>query len=292
MERELRINPPERLSVCRTKAALRRLVRRWKQKRLRIGFVPTMGYLHEGHLTLIRRARRDNPIVVVSIFVNPTQFGPHEDYERYPRDLERDLRLCEKEGVDAVFAPDVKEIYPRPLLTTVSVQELTEGLCGPFRPGHFEGVATVVAKLFHLVQPDRAYFGKKDYQQLRVIERMVSDLDLDVEIVPLPVVREKDGLAMSSRNRYLTPARRRRALALSRALQRARTLVASGEREVGRLKPLLLSYLSKSVKVEYVEFVHRRTLRPVTRVGPDTLLAIAAVVDGVRLIDNTEFDEV
>ncbi len=260
-----------------------------RQAGRRIGFVPTMGYFHEGHLALMRRARELADVVVVSIFVNPTQFAPGEDYERYPRDLERDLRLAEAEGVDIVFAPEVEEMYPPGYQTYVEVTELTRPLCGARRPGHFRGVTTVVLKLFNIVKPHLAVFGEKDYQQLKVIERMVRDLNLEVEIVPHPIVREPDGLAMSSRNVYLSPEERPSALSLYRALELARQRVAQGERRVAVLKKELEEFIASHpyTRIDYVEFRDPETLEEKEEVDGPTLLALAVFVGRARLIDNT-----
>lgn len=253
-----------------------------------IGFVPTMGYFHDGHLSLIRRARKECDVVVVSIFVNPTQFVPGEDYERYPRDLERDLQLAEAEGVDIVFHPSVQEMYPEDYATYVEVERLTDGLCGAFRPGHFRGVTTVVTKLFNAVLPHRAYFGEKDYQQLVVIKRMTRDLNFPIEIVPCPTVREDDGLAMSSRNVYLSPQEREAALSLYRGLMTAKSLFERGERNARELKEAVERELRASnlVKPQYVEVVDAETLMPVSCVERDTVIAVAAYVGKARLIDN------
>lgn len=253
-----------------------------------IGFVPTMGYFHEGHLSLMRRAKSECDVVVVSIFVNPIQFAPGEDYERYPRDIERDLRMADEVGVDIIFYPSAEEMYPEGYVTYVNVEKLTEGLCGAFRPGHFRGVTTVVAKLFNIVMPHRAYFGEKDYQQLMVIKRMVRDLNFPIEIVPCPTVREEDGLAMSSRNAYLSQDERQAALALSRGLMAAEKLFASGEKDAAKLKHAVEEHLRSSelVRPQYVEVVDAETLEPVERIERDAVIAVAAFVGKARLIDN------
>ncbi len=253
----------------------------------RVGLVPTMGYLHEGHLALVRRARELAEFVVVSIFVNPTQFGPNEDFERYPRDWERDSDLCRRAGVDLVFAPPVDELYPAGAQTWVSVEDLSGPLCGGSRPGHFRGVATVVSKLFHAVEPDVAVFGEKDYQQLQVIRRMARDLLMPVRVEGVPIVREEDGLALSSRNVYLTGGQRVQALALSRALARAQDLVSAGEERVAPILDEVRRVLEGAgVRVEYAEIRHTETLAPVESVRPRAVLALAGVVGATRLIDN------
>jgi pantoate--beta-alanine ligase len=244
-----------------------------------------MGYLHEGHASLMRLARQSSDLVVVSIFVNPKQFGPSEDLDRYPRDLERDMRLCEHEGVDLLFTPQSEDIYPPGFRTEVSVAGLTEPLCGASRPGHFTGVTTVVARLFGLVRPDRAFFGQKDFQQWRVIARMVEDLAMPVEIVPGPIVREADGLALSSRNTYLSNEDRQRALALSRALAQAMRMDLAGERSAESLQGAARSALS-GLELEYLELRDADTLQPVAVLDAPAVMAVAAKVGKTRLIDN------
>ncbi len=254
-----------------------------------VGFVPTMGYLHEGHLSLVGRARQECEHVVVSIFVNPTQFGPQEDYQRYPRDEARDLRLLEPFGVDVVFIPSAEEMYPPGFCTWVEVTgPLAERLEGARRPGHFRGVATVVIKLFNIVQPHRAYFGEKDAQQLRIVRRMVEDLNLPVEVVPCPTVREPDGLAMSSRNTYLSPQEREEALALYRGLCLAQELVKGGLRDVAELCRRLEEFFraAPGVKLDYVSIAHPETLEELQRVEGPALVLVAARVGPARLIDN------
>ncbi len=252
------------------------------------GFVPTMGYLHEGHLSLVRRARAENDRVAVSIFVNPAQFGPHEDYDRYPRDLERDLRLLEPLGVDLVFAPSVEEMYPPGFQTWVIVEEVSRPLEGAARPGHFRGVATVVTKLFHIVQPDRAYFGQKDAQQVAVIRRMVQDLNIPVEIVVCPTVREPDGLAMSSRNTYLNPEERRAATVLFRALQAAKARYEAGERDAERLREAMREVIGAEplARLDYVSVADPETMQELNRVEGRALLSLAVYIGRTRLIDN------
>jgi pantoate--beta-alanine ligase len=253
-----------------------------------VGFVPTMGAFHEGHRTLMRAARAAHDVVVVSLFVNPLQFGPREDLDRYPRDFEADLQVARQEGVDILFVPAVDEMYPRHQLTTVHVEELTDGLCGSARPGHFDGVATVVAKLFSLVGPATAYFGRKDAQQLAVVRRLATDLCLPVEVVGCPLVREPDGLALSSRNRNLSPAERAAATVISRGLRTGADLVRAGERDACRLRRVVANVLTTEplVRLEYAEVVGAGDLRPLERLEGEVLVAVAARVGDVRLIDN------
>ncbi|HKF81108.1 MAG TPA: pantoate--beta-alanine ligase [Thermoleophilaceae bacterium] len=256
-----------------------------------VGLVPTMGYLHEGHLALIRRARAGHDVVVVSLFVNPAQFRPSEDLEAYPRDEDRDAALAEAEGVDLLFAPSLEEIYPEGFDTTVSVGGLTSVLCGDPRgrgPEHFAGVTTVVTKLFNIVQPDAAYFGQKDAQQALVIRKLVRDLDIPVRIEVCPTVRDQDGLALSSRNAYLSPLERERALSLSRALRAAESTVAAGELDAASVLAAARHELDQAgVEPEYLELRSVTDLSLVERVNGSTLLAVAARVGGARLIDNT-----
>jgi pantoate--beta-alanine ligase len=256
----------------------------------RIGFVPTMGNLHEGHLSLVRRAKQHADVVVVSIFVNPTQFGPHEDFAAYPRTFEADRALCEKEGVHVIFHPSVAEMYPEGASVSVVETSLSRTLCGAARPGHFDGVCTVVAKLFNLVLPHVAVFGEKDAQQLHIIRRMVRDLRFPVEIVPGPTVREPDGLARSSRNQYLTPEQRRQAVCLRRALDEAERLFAAGERDPQNLLAAMRGLIAQypAARIDYVDFVDDDTLEPVLgRIRRPALVALAVWVGKPRLIDNT-----
>jgi len=250
-----------------------------------IGLVPTMGALHLGHRRLLEIARRETQTVVASIFVNPTQFDRQDDLDRYPRPLSRDLEICRDAGVDIVFAPTAAEMYPQSQLTWIETPALTEHLCGPGRPGHFRGVATVVMKLLQIVQPDRAYFGEKDAQQLAVIRRMVKDLNVPVTIVPVATVRESDGLAMSSRNQHLSPAERETATALSRALFAARKLVESGEPSPDVIQSAVAPQLA-GIRVEYFSIVDPETLQPVTRIERRVLIAGAIWLASTRLIDN------
>ncbi|MHB0976975.1 MAG: pantoate--beta-alanine ligase [Candidatus Aquicultorales bacterium] len=254
----------------------------------RVGFVPTMGFFHKGHLSLMRKARAENEVVVVSIFVNPLQFGPDEDFERYPRDLKRDSKLASGEGVDYLFAPPPQEMYPSPSLTTVSVKDLTEPLCGRFRPDHFDGVTTVVAKLLNIVQPDIAYFGTKDYQQLKVVERMIRDLDFPVAVSSVETVREPDGLAMSSRNSLLSPSERAAAASLFKALSSAIEAIEAGELDPGSVRSKALGVISAepSVALDYLEILDAENLKEVDSIVSPVVVAVAARVGKVRLIDN------
>ena len=273
--------------LVQTIAEIRKRLEPFRSSQI-IGLVPTMGALHAGHESLIQRARKEADCLVVSIFVNPLQFGPKEDYTHYPRTPEADLDFCRKLEVDLIFEPEVEEMYPTPSLTSVEVTRITDHLCGPFRPGHFSGVATVVAKLFQIIQPQRAYFGEKDAQQLRVIERMVSDLNLGVTVVAVPTVREPDGLAVSSRNQYLRPQERRVAPILYRALQAAQQAIAEGVLDSGEARKRGLTVLEQdqSVKVEYLEIVDPEEMQPVERITGPVRVAGAIRIGAIRLIDN------
>ena len=255
----------------------------------RIGFVPTMGFLHEGHLSLIRIARGHSDVVVVSIFVNPAQFGPNEDLAKYPRDFERDETLCRQAGADIIFYPEAKDIYPPDHSVYVVEESLSRGLCGAARPGHFRGVATVVAKLFNIVLPDVAVFGEKDGQQLRIIRRMVRDLNFPVQIISGPTVREPDGLAMSSRNAYLSPDERQQALCLRRALDRAAQMVRDGEQDAAAIRAAMQQVIAEAplARTDYIEIVDDATLEPIRVIAQPTLAALAVFIGRTRLIDNT-----
>lgn len=274
--------------IYHTIAEIRQYVREVRSSGQSIGLVPTMGYLHEGHLELMRQAKKQCDKVIVSIFVNPTQFGPGEDLERYPRDLKRDARMSEEVGVDAIFNPAADEIYPAGYCTYVDVERITEKLCGLTRPGHFRGVATVVAKLFNIVKPDFAFFGQKDAQQVLVINRMATDLNMDLEVVTVPTVREPDGLAMSSRNIYLEPEQRRAALVLSRSLSRAAEVFRAGERDAAKIRQLVIEMIEQEtlLNIDYVEIYSHPDLEPVERIVGPALLALAVKTGRARLIDN------
>lgn len=276
------------MRIIRNIKQMSEVSRKVRFKKKTLGFVPTMGALHEGHLSLIRQARKETDFVVVSIFVNPTQFGPKEDFKRYPRKIKRDARLCRKEGVDIIFYPSVKDMYPAGYKTYCLVCELSEGLCGEFRPGHFKGVTTVVMKLFNIVSPDVAYFGQKDAQQAIIIKKMVSDLNIPVKIKVMPTVREKDGLALSSRNSYLSQKERKDAVVLYQALNLARRLIRQGERDssdiILRMRRLINK--KKTAKVQYISIVNADDLRPVDKIKAKTLIAQAVWMGKTRLIDN------
>lgn len=252
-----------------------------------IGFVPTMGFLHEGHTSLVKRAREEDDIVVMSVFVNPLQFGPNEDFDRYPRDIKRDEELAREAGVDILFYPHVREMYPEDRTTTLTVNKRVDTLCGESRPGHFDGVATVVLKLFQIVLPDRAYFGLKDAQQVAVIKGLVEDFNVPVEIVPCPIVREVDGLAKSSRNVYLTPSERTDASELSNSLVRAKEAIRSGETSASKIKRLVEEMLQQTVgEIDYVEVLSYPGLKPIEAIDEDIIVAVAVQFSAARLIDN------
>lgn len=276
------------MEVLTTVQEVRGYVKACRSQGKSIGLVPTMGFFHEGHLSLMRAARRECDVVVVSLFVNPTQFGPHEDYDRYPRDLERDRVMAQEVGVDLLFVPTVEEMYPPGYATYVEVERLTDIMCGRSRPGHFRGVATVVTKLFNIVQPDRAYFGQKDAQQALVIKRMVRDLNMPVDIRVMPIVREEDGLAMSSRNVYLSPEERQSALVLIKSLRRAEEMVRDGERSADRIKEAIRETIGSEqrARIDYVEVVDAEELKPLETIQGKALAAVAVFIGNARLIDN------
>ncbi|QAA32570.1 pantoate--beta-alanine ligase [Clostridium manihotivorum] len=276
------------MKVVSTINQVRDIISQWKKEGLSVGLVPTMGYLHEGHGSLIEAAHKNNDKVVVSVFVNPIQFGPTEDLDKYPRDLERDSKIVEDFGGDLIFTPTPSEMYVEDFASFVEVSSLTEGLCGAKRPGHFRGVCTVVTKLFNIVTPDKAYFGEKDAQQLAVIKKMVRDLNVPVEIVGCPIIRESDGLAKSSRNVYLSTEERASALILSKSLAKAKEALNNGERSSESLRQLIIDTLSSEplAKVDYVEIVDSLSLKPVINIEKDILIALAVYIGKTRLIDN------
>lgn len=275
------------MKIIRSITEIKEELSRKRKKNRSIGFVPTMGYLHEGHLSLIRKAREDNDIVVVSIFVNPTQFGANEDYGEYPRDLRRDAKLCTKAGADYIFYPPVKSMYPKGYSTFASVEGLTKNLCGRFRPGHFRGVTTIVTKLFNIIRPDTAYLGQKDAQQSIVIKRMIEDLDMDIQIEVMPTVRERDGLAISSRNSYLSSDERRRSATIYRALQLARDLIKLNDKDArGIIREMRRMLSPVASKIDYISIVDPRTLKDVKTIKGEVLVALAVWVGETRLIDN------
>lgn len=277
------------MKIVGTVKEVREQVKAWRKEGLSVGYVPTMGYLHEGHASLMKKSVEDNDKTVASIFVNPMQFGPTEDLEAYPRDLDRDAALCEEIGVDLIFHPEVEEMYEDGFCSFVDMNGLTKGLCGKTRPTHFRGVCTVVNKFFNIVKPDRAYFGQKDAQQLAVIKRMVADLNMDIEIIGCPIVREADGLAKSSRNTYLSEEERRAALCLSKSIFLAESLVKDGEISAEIIKAEMRKVLESEplARVDYVEVVDSLTIEPVVEVKSGTLIAIAVYIGKTRLIDNT-----
>ncbi len=267
---------------------VRTQVKEWKKQGLSVALVPTMGYLHEGHKSLMERARKENDKVVVSIFVNPMQFGPNEDLESYPRDLDRDSKICEAAGVDLIFHPEVEEMYGPDFHAYVDMHTLPEKLCGASRPVHFRGVQTVVSKLFHIIPADRAYFGQKDAQQLAIIRRMVMDLNFDIEIIGCPIIREEDGLAKSSRNTYLSEEERKQAVILNQSLEAAMDVINAGEKDAAKVKQIIIDKLHTCplAKIDYVEVVSFDTIQPIEKVEGAVLIAIAVYIGTTRLIDN------
>jgi len=281
------------MKICHTIDEMRATRHAARRKGKTVGLVPTMGALHEGHLSLVRMARAQCDLVVVSIFINPLQFGPHEDLAKYPRNFDRDRDLLEREGVEVIFAPTVEEMYPAGAITYVTVEALSDRLCGRSRPGHFRGVTTVVSKLFHIVEPDRAFFGQKDAAQSVIIRRMVRDLDIPVQVVIGPIVREPDGLAMSSRNAYLDASQRLSALVLHRSLLAVQERFDRGERKVQALIEAGKQVFAEdpSVRLDYLEIVDPETLDPVDDLSQRALVAVAAFVGKARLIDNVVLSE-
>lgn len=276
------------MRIAETIKDVREQVKAWRKEGLSVGLVPTMGYLHEGHKSLIDKAVEENDRVVVSVFVNPIQFGPSEDLASYPRDLERDGKICEEAGADLVFHPAEGEMYFEDFCTYVDMDDLTKGLCGKSRPTHFRGVCTVVSKLFHIVAPDRAYFGQKDAQQLAVIRRMVRDLNFDLEIVGCPIVREADGLAKSSRNTYLNKEERNAAVILHKGLSEGEKLLRDGEKSAEKIVAAIRSTIESEAlaRIDYVEVVDWNTLKPVDQIQGEVLAAVAVYIGKTRLIDN------
>lgn len=277
------------MQVTKTVEETRKQIKQWKKEGKTIGLVPTMGFLHEGHASLIRKCREQNDIVVVSDFVNPTQFGPNEDLEAYPRDFERDSKLCESLGADLIFAPSPEDMYHDPH-AFVSIDTLSKTLCGKTRPIHFKGVCTVVTKLFHIVAPDRAYFGEKDAQQLAIIRKMVKDLNFDIEIVGCPIVREEDGLAKSSRNTYLNDKERQAALCLSRAVKTGKEVIYTGADAKEVLNPMKAIIEAEPLaRIDYVMMVDALTMQPIEKADRDVLVAMAVYIGKTRLIDNFSY---
>lgn len=280
------------MRVVKSVKEVRDAVKEWKSQGLSVGFVPTMGYLHEGHESLIKKAVKDNDRVVVSIFVNPMQFGPTEDLDKYPRDLERDSKLCENAGANLIFHPEKEEMYFEDFSSYVDINGLSDELCGKSRPIHFRGVCTVVTKLFNIVNPDRAYFGEKDAQQLAIIRRFVRDLNIDIEIIGCPIIREEDGLAKSSRNTYLSKKERQAALILSQSLNLAKDAINSGERNSSVVIDIISNIIKKEplAKIDYIEVVDSLSMKPVKTIEKSVLVAIAVYIGKTRLIDNFTFN--
>ena len=278
------------MQVTKTIKATREQIREWKKAGHSIGLVPTMGFLHEGHASLIRKCREENDKVVVTVFVNPTQFGPNEDLEDYPRDFERDCALCESIGADLIFHPEPEEMY-QDACAYVSINTLSDTLCGKTRPIHFKGVCTVVSKLFNIVTPDNAYFGQKDAQQLAIIRKMVKDLNFDIRIVGCPIIREEDGLAKSSRNTYLSAEERKAALCLSRAVRKGQEIVSKGCTSESVMKEMRVIVESEPLaRIDYISVVDALTMQPVEKVDSDVLVAMAVYIGKTRLIDNFSYE--
>jgi pantoate--beta-alanine ligase len=282
----------EEIMVVKTTSEIRNIVKEWKKQGLTVGLVPTMGYLHEGHQSLIKAAAEQNDRVVVSVFVNPIQFGANEDLATYPRDLDMDKKKSKEAGAHVIFNPEVEEMYPEEILTYVNVEKLDRGLCGAKREGHFRGVCTVVSKLFNIVKADRAYFGKKDAQQLAIIKKMVKDLNFDIEVIACDIVREEDGLAKSSRNTYLSTEERKSALVLSNTLKLMEAKLKAGEKDAKALVEFAIDKIEeeKLAKVDYIEVVDAKSLGKVEQVENDVLIAMAVFIGKTRLIDNLTFE--
>ncbi|MDY6038752.1 MAG: pantoate--beta-alanine ligase [Eubacterium sp.] len=279
------------MKVVKTVEDVRNFVNEQKKQGKSIGLVPTMGFLHKGHRSLIERARKENDAVIVSIFVNPTQFGPNEDYDNYPKDLESDMKMCEKCGVDLIFNPNPENIYEMHHKTYINVEDISGQLCGLSRPTHFRGVCTIVAKLFNISKADRAYFGQKDAQQLAILKKMVKDLNFDIELIACPIVREKDGLAMSSRNKYLTELEREDATVLYRSIQAAKAIIKKGVKaqDVVKVMSEVIAEVSYA-KIDYIQVVDAEFLQPVDVIDEDVLVALAVYIGKARLIDNFVYE--
>ena len=277
-----------KMKVASTIEQTRDIVSFWRKQGLSVGLVPTMGYLHEGHKSLIERAAKENDKVVVSVFVNPMQFGPNEDYESYPRDFDKDISSCEDAGVNLVFHPEPEEMYSDTFSSFVDTTGVTEGLCGKSRPIHFRGVCTVVCKLFNIVQPDKAYFGQKDAQQLAVIRRMVRDLNMNLEVIGCPIIREEDGLAKSSRNTYLSKDERKAALILSKAVKLGEDMAKAGEKDTDKIVSEMIKLIETEpmAKIDYVQAVDAVSVKPVKEMTAPVLVAMAVYIGKTRLIDN------
>lgn len=279
------------MKVVKTVEDVRNFVNEQKKQGKSIGLVPTMGFLHKGHRSLIERARKENDAIIVSIFVNPTQFGPNEDYDNYPKDLESDMKMCEKCGVDLIFNPNPENIYEMHHKTYINVEDISGQLCGLSRPTHFRGVCTIVAKLFNISKADRAYFGQKDAQQLAILKKMVKDLNFDIELIACPIVREKDGLAMSSRNKYLTELEREDATVLYRSIQAAKAIIKKGVKaqDVVKVMSEVIAEVSYA-KIDYIQIVDAEFLQPVDVIDEDVLVALAVYIGKARLIDNFVYE--
>ncbi len=276
------------MNISGSISEVRQIVKEWRKEGLTVGLVPTMGYLHEGHKSLIDKAVKENDRVVVSVFVNPIQFGPTEDLASYPRDLERDAKLCKEAGANLIFHPEKEEMYFDDFSSFVEVQGVSKGLCGKSRPIHFRGVCTVVTKLFNIVKPDRAYFGQKDAQQLAVVKRMVRDLNMDIEIIGCPIIREEDGLAKSSRNTYLSPEERKAAVILSKSLKLGKEAIEAGERDSKKIIDIITNNINteKLAKIDYVEIVDPLSIENIDKIENSALVAMAVYIGKTRLIDN------
>jgi pantoate--beta-alanine ligase len=288
-QRSIPFTSEEEMEIIGQVQEMQRRAEQYRREGMTIAFVPTMGYLHEGHLSLMREARKRGDVLVISIFVNPTQFGPGEDYDKYPRDMKRDLRLVQGVEADIVFTPSAREMYHDGFQTSVEVERVTRNLCGSSRPGHFRGVTTIVAKLFNIVKPHLAFFGQKDYQQLIAIKRMVEDLNMDIKVIGMPTIRESDGLAMSSRNVYLNPKKRKEAVNLYRSLVKAKELFGQGERNASTILQevrRIIEAVGNSAKIDYVKICDAQTLEDIDEIKAEAIVAVAVNIGKTRLIDN------